>query len=566
MAPSITRRRSGKGRTCWHKERCPDAGMLQPTTPDGLLFDEGGVRQADHNVLPISLFRRKALICAMLLIAMVLPMWCSFEKPALAMDEGALLVYPEQILNGKLPYRDFETFYGPANPLVLSAVYFAAGPDVIVERAVGLAYRVVILLSIFLLVQRWSLILAATATGLAGFLMMPTALGAFAWVGAVAAVLSSLYLATAVESSRRVFWAGSLAGIALLFRPDFAPAVFISALPLTLLMKWSIRWKYVMGVAVGLFPYAVITLFAGPTQVLNNLFLYPVLYSSPGRRLPFFAADAYSIRLFFVHAFAAAINIVAGLVMTRRKPSDVSARLLLGLGLLGLGLTHQAVQRLDAGHAIPAALVSISVLPVSIFLLCHRLRWLGNNQWRAIVASAITVAALLTIVPNLGAIMRDQAFASLNGNARYSVFVQSGDRSFPVGAPRHALEISEIVDRINSLATNGQRLFVGPADLRRTNYNDTFFYYLLPALQPATYFLEMNPLSANRPDSRLASDVGSADWLILCRQWDFWNEPNESSKFGSDAPMQVAREKFELCFETRAYALYRKRDLKAVAP
>jgi hypothetical protein len=93
----------------------------------------------------------------------------------------------------------------------------------------------------------------------------------------------------------------------------------------------------------------------------------------------------------------------------------------------------------------------------------------------------------------------------------------------------------------------GPRLFVGPADLRRTNYNDTFIYYMLPRLQPATYFLEMNPGSANRPDSRLAKDIASADWLILNHGLDQWNEPNGSAKFASDAPMRVVRDQFELC-------------------
>ena len=61
--------------------------MLQPTTPEGLLLEESAVPPATRTYLSMSLVRRKALICAMLLIALVLPMWCSFEKPALAMDE-----------------------------------------------------------------------------------------------------------------------------------------------------------------------------------------------------------------------------------------------------------------------------------------------------------------------------------------------------------------------------------------------------------------------------------------------------------------------------------------------
>jgi hypothetical protein len=112
---------------------------------------------------------------------------------------------------------------------------------------------------------------------------------------------------------------------------------------------------------------------------------------------------------------------------------------------------------------------------------------------------------------------------------------------------------------MTSLASPGQRLFVGPADLRRTNYNATFLYHLLPQLIPATYFLEMNPLSANRPGSRLSADVLSADWLILDHRLDEWNEPNESSRFGPDAPNQVVQSNFELHARQGSYDIYRKK-------
>src|SRR5438128_660149 len=172
----------------------------------------------------MSRLRRKILVGALLMIALVLPMWASFERPALSMDEGALLVYPEQVLKGKLPYRDFETFYGPANPLLLSATYATFGASVISERAAGLVYRLLILVVLFALIERWNLTLAAGCTVIAAILMMPIGLGAFAWIGALAAALVSIWLALRIDSGRRVFLAGLVAGIALLFRPDLAPA------------------------------------------------------------------------------------------------------------------------------------------------------------------------------------------------------------------------------------------------------------------------------------------------------------------------------------------------------
>ena len=81
----------------------------------------------------------------------------------------------------------------------------------------------------------------------------------------------------------------------------------------------------------------------------------------------------------------------------------------------------------------------------------------------------------------------------------------------------------------------------------------------MPQLSPATYFLEMNPLSANRPNSRLAADVERADWLVLDQALDNWAEPNRSMEFGSDAPNAMVRDHFELAKQSGTYLLYRRK-------
>jgi hypothetical protein len=86
----------------------------------------------------------------------------------------------------------------------------------------------------------------------------------------------------------------------------------------------------------------------------------------------------------------------------------------------------------------------------------------------------------------------------------------------------------------------------------------------MPQLQPATYFLEMNPQSANRPNSRLAADVASADWLVLDHVLDVSTEKNESMKFASDRPMRVIQEQFELCGRYGPWDLYRKKKVASL--
>jgi hypothetical protein len=69
----------------------------------------------------------------------------------------------------------------------------------------------------------------------------------------------------------------------------------------------------------------------------------------------------------------------------------------------------------------------------------------------------------------------------------------------------------------------------------------------------------MNPLSANRADSRLSADLVTADWLILDRRLNAWNEPNDSMRFGPEAPNLVVQSKFELSARFGSYDLYRRK-------
>ena len=76
-------------------------------------------------------------------------------------------------------------------------------------------------------------------------------------------------------------------------------------------------------------------------------------------------------------------------------------------------------------------------------------------------------------------------------NLNTTLFVVHAGRSFPIRFVKEARDINRLLKRLEELSRPNQRLFVGPADLRRTNYNDTYVYHLMPQLHPATYFLEM---------------------------------------------------------------------------
>jgi hypothetical protein len=182
-----------------------------------------------------------------------------------------------------------------------------------------------------------------------------------------------------------------------------------------------------------------------------------------------------------------------------------------------------------------------------------------SRPGEAVLATAIVLLLLAGFSPKVLENARVEVITCLSGQTGTTVFLARHGRSFPLSSMYKAVTLRTILDRLDALASPGERVFVGPADLRRTNENETFIYHMLPQLRPATYFLEMNPRSANRPNSRLGQDIASADWLVLSHRFDEWNEPNKSAEFGSDQPMRVVQDQFELCGQYAGRDLYRRR-------
>ena len=523
---------------------------------------------------------RKLIVAIALCGIFALGIWPAFHSPAIPMDEGMVLVYPEMILKGQLPYRDFESITGPGNSMILAGAYAAFGPNLFVERAVGLAYRIFIVLAIFGIAQRWGALIATSCAILTIVLLAGTDLWANTWYTGLSFALCSLWAMADVTSSWRCFVAGLLAGIALLGRCDFGPALIASSLPLFLSMERSAKLRFIAGIVLALSPLIWITLMIGPMPIFHSLFVFPVFKLNPGRHLAISAAGWQMQCLLFLQIGASIMNISAGIVEFRDRASRQRGRLLLGVGLLGIGLIHYALQRFDPGHALNSALLAVSFLPLSILILSSAVRKAFPRKLAAVAAALAMLIFLGFIAPaftrfyrsvrvTLGLVAPHQATKTgeqLEPGDK-GIFIVHHGRPFAFGFPYAAEEADKLLTELERASIPGQRLFVGPGDLRLTNYCDTYIYYLEPQLRPATYFLEMNPGSANAPHSRLASDIAGADWVILNRRWDFLNELNRSTAFGSDEPNQIVRENFELWWQGGAYLLFRnKRISNAIVP
>jgi len=488
----------------------------------------------------------KSLVLLTLAALLVILLRPAFRLPGQQEDEGIALVYPEMFLKGHLPYRDFESVYGPDNLLILSGAYSLFGVNVFVERTVGLIYRLLVFLAIFGIAQRWGTVIGAVCGLLAVMLLGATEVWANTWFAGMAFALCALWLMADARSPVRCLGAGFVGGTALLCRCDFALALTAALLPLFVAMQRPKKKWFLADAAAGLLPLFYFAVVVGPMQLVESLFLLPVIRIGPRGHLPISNAPAEIVWVFCFYVAASAANIAAAFFDLRRSDPE-RGRWFLGAALLGLGLIHYPLSRFDSGHVFNAALVSFMLLPLSLWVsvsaLAERLpRW---SKVIAILAVMLVAMQLLKLGP------REEG-----------VFVKQNGRSFPVAKNQLPQAADRIVAELQRVSVTGQFLFVGPADLRRTRYCDTWIYHLFPQLPPASYFLQMDAGAANAPGSRLARDVACADWLILNRAWDLLYEPNRSAEFGPDEPNQIVRAEFDLWREIGPYLLLRNKRLR----
>jgi hypothetical protein len=240
-------------------------------------------------------------------------------------------------------------------------------------------------------------------------------------------------------------------------------------------------------------------------------------------------------------AAVVATMVGAVLVHVKRRDDRATATWLGCVAALGLGTISQMLQRADATHV---RIVACVILPLACVAVAVTLASFDARLPRAAIAcEALGLAGLVLVlgVPYYAARLAiDTSRVALGSDGVAEAGV--GDRRFPVAAPT-ALQVNELLARLRE--TGGQRVFVGPKDLRLANYSDAFVYFLIgERFRPASFYLESNPGMANADDSDLADDLRTADVLVLTDIYDRWDEPNTSRRRGPAAPQHVADTEF----------------------
>lgn len=524
---------------------------------------------------------KRIVVIAVLALAFALPLRGLLRNQGPPMEEGFMLVFPERVLNGDFPNRDFLHLYGPGSLWVLAGWMKAFGVNLVSERLFALLQQIGVVAGVYWLARPWGRRLALPSALLSLlFILPPLGLTALAWVGGVALGLLGLGLTLAGRrrfasapgpALRFAFWGGIVSAAALLFRLDLVVAVGLGALAATAGLGWRFRGRYALGLGVGLSAYVVQLATAGPYNTFKGMVLDPVVYLRGGRRLPIppswdkldgflqrsgaiqppkwplphlSSSQQLFIWFFFMIAVVLFVPIV-GRFAVKRWPDQFRPRVLLASGLFGLGLISQGIQRVDSAHFAWVSCVSVALLPVAVAEML-RLRRATNRRpaMRRLVCGLAIPVGVVLLIPHFTGWSYVDFTAQSVGKHRLAYPITRNGRNFYYGREDVARAARDLLAAVPKVAKPGDRLFVGPTDLRKTPYSDAYLYYLLPEYPPGTYYIEMDPGVANEAGSRMPSDLAHSQIAILSGVWTDWSEPNDSRKVGSNETTKVLRRDF----------------------
>lgn len=569
--------------------KAPSTGEDQEECVPFVSGGDGGLRLRVGGIWRRGALRTWAAL-GFLAALVALPLRGLYRTTGGTMEEGFMLVFPERILAGDLPNRDFLHLYGPGALHVLAGWFRVFGFTLEAERTFGLLQHVAMIAALFALARPWGRLAASLVAGLSVFLILtPVGLTAMAWNGGVALVLWSVVLALRAEhrenGQRTLIAAGVLAGLALTYRPDLG-------LALGIVFGWYLwrtrQWRPIaIGALVGLIPMWVHVALVGPSAAFNGMFVDPVFRLRAGRQLPsppswskldgslqavaelippWWGLPALpaekSLFLWFFSMLAAPILLLWVARRARRAGArPTQAATLMAIALVSIGILPQGLQRPDSAHLAWVTCVSFPMLIVGGFewRMQHATRFVWPRQRVVKIAAAVTV--LMLVVTPLFTFRYWLLHTRVSiGQVNEPFEVERNGRRFFLGEDLAAEASNLVIADLDRLMSPGETLIVGPADLRRTWYSDAFFYYLFPELKPGTQFIEMDPGLANEEGGPLADELRSNDWVILTRLWDGWYEPNASQEFGSSEPNQVITDDYCLIssYNDRLVELYQR--------
>jgi hypothetical protein len=238
--------------------------------------------------------QRNLLALGIIAVAFLLPLRGLLRTQGPPMEEGFMLVFPELLLSGEFPNRDFLHLYGPGSLWLLAGVYKVFGTTLEAQRLIAFLQQIGLVLGIYGIARYWGRTVAVFGAFISLVIIVPPiGLTALAWVGAVALGLLGLLAglearrATDPRRGRRLaVVSGFVLALALLYRLDLVVAVGLALIVLLRGMERAKVQRLLAGLAAGLSLYVIHLATAGPGNAFQGMVLDPVFFLRGGRRLP----------------------------------------------------------------------------------------------------------------------------------------------------------------------------------------------------------------------------------------------------------------------------------------
>jgi hypothetical protein len=523
------------------------------------------------------------IIVGVAVVAYLLPLRALLHASGASMEEGFMLVFPDRVLHGAVPNKDFLYLYGPGSLWSLAAVYKVFGTHLVVERLAGLVQLIGLAVGAGLLVRWWGRAVAISAVVLNVLFVMPAVqLIALPWTGGAALALGGLVALLqarhdtpgdgAENPGRAGRWAlvgGVLGGLAMLFRIDLGLAVALGGGAAIWGLSRPVVKRALLGTAIGLAPYVVQLATAGPGTVVRGMITDPIVHLRAARRLPLPPSPSHLVGVarvisafdrswpfprltpaqqiyawFMLLAVLTVALVVFAIWRVRREPDAFRPRVLLAGALFGVGMFPQALQRADSAHLGWVGGTVVVLLPAALTELIRsarpswRFRRIGLGAGLAVVAGVSLLLPTYTTRRYIGALQDSVHLPK-------TIAITNEGRSWYVGDdPALAHSIESLLQAVEHDVKPGARVIVGNTDMRRVPYNDTFLYYLLPHYVPGTASMEFEPGLTNRKGTTLTGEMERADAFIASDRWLNWNEPNDSMVPGDPGPAEVLHRRF----------------------
>ena len=441
-------------------------------------------------------------------------------------DEGFIVTGAMQVLDGKLPYRDFLSLYGPGQFYLTALLFAMFGEGLIVAHIAHAALLAGLAVTVFELSRVAShnrrMLPLVMALAYAGIVLYAQQNVGYPSISAsLALFLAALPLGKWVQERRQwlLGMASALVGVAGTLRWDFGlfGLIALAVTVATLLLQSSAgskRWLALafcaIGPALGIMAAVyvpLVVIVSDPGRWYQEVLRYSVVEFPKWRSLDFVRPAFWSfvtswrdgdanqfsrsvLRLAYVVlpvSSALATLGIAGSRFVRQKkylPDRASAQSLF-LCVLTVFLLNQMRVRPTLWQGFPAVVACLPLLSYVLNLLP------GSNQFGAAMRTACLCGGFV-----LGAFLFYQALQEWMHAVDRRVVALNMQRAAGVGVTRDWSYYGELVNYVRSKTHDGEPIYSGVSDHSRLFANDPMLYFLSDR-SPADRFVELEPGIAN---------------------------------------------------------------------